>query len=129
MKLTTAFQKIVKAHGDLTYATVKHASGNGYERRLDLELSIHIRDEYELIGVRGGKLPPSELSYKVSDLYPLMPDNSIIQYTIYRDCKAEYYVTVYNHYQYDDFDWEETFKETKYPSRTDVPWWVKKELN
>lgn len=129
MKLTTAFEKIIKAHGDETYATVTPASGEGYDRRLDLEYAIHLRDEYELIGVRGGSLPLSEKSYRLSQEQPLLPDWSIVQYTIYRDCEPDYYVTVCKKYRYEDYEWTKTFNDTLYPKRTDRPWWRSKEFN
>lgn len=126
MKLTTALQKIIRAHGDSTYAVVETATGIGYGRRLDLEYAIQQRLEYERICVYESAVP-ADRSYRLS--LPIYTPCGNVVYNIYRNCELDYTVSVYPKLTYDNYDWREFFDSTKYSTRTEVPWWKKKELN
>lgn len=126
MKLTTAIQKIIRSHGDETYATIETATGTGYSRRLDLEYAIQMREEYERTCIYESAVP-ADRSYKLSQA--IFSPGGNVTYNIYRDCKLAYTVRVFPGQRYGNYDWQENFSSTKYPVRTDVPWWKKKELN
>lgn len=124
MLLTTALRKIQKMHGDETYATVDPDGAVGYSRRLDLELAIQARDLYDMCCVYGDHIPTPEKTYRLSEPLRLYDDSETVTYWIYRDCEPVYIVTVYTKLQYPDYDWKETFHETKYPKDTSKPWWL-----
>ena len=130
MTILKAIQKIIKRYGGKTYAEIEWYNSNGksYPRRLDLELAVQTRFEYEHDCVYESPRPiPAH--YRLSK--DLSYDKDLAVFNIFSadektgELKLDAVITVFQGLEYPDQAWRETFKDTKYPNRC-IPWWLNK---
>lgn len=132
MTIKKALEKIITKHGATTYAEITWHNENGRSlpRRLDLEYQIRQRDEYEHDNIYHSKAP-MPAHYRLSKE---LDWGDLVTYNIYSadketgEIKLDAYVSVFVGLEYEEYDWKETFHQTKYSERG-IPWWLKKDLN
>lgn len=122
MTIKKVLSKVIDNHPPRTDAEIAwFGSGAPYRQRLDLAFAIAVRDQYEHDCVYESKRPMRS-DYKLSIPITYGKEHSITVYDIISKDKLVATITVFNDLEYPDYNWRETFADTKYPVQG-RPWW------